>query len=127
MMDFVKDAIINLGTAACPPYHLAIVIGGTSAEYTMKTVKMASIKALDNLATEGSESGHGWRDLEWEERILDLTRELDIGAQFGGKYFCHDVRVVAYHAMEPLALLGLVCLVLPTDKLNLKSQKKVSS
>jgi len=94
MMDFVKDAIVNLGTAACPPYHLAIVIGGTSAEYTMKTVKMASIKALDNLPTEGSETGHGWRDLEWEQRILELTRELGIGAQFGGKYFCHDVRVI---------------------------------
>ena len=94
MMDFVKEAIINLGTAACPPYHLAIVIGGTSAEYTMKTVKMASIKALDNLPTQGSESGHGWRDTEWEERILQLTRELGIGAQFGGKYFCHDVRVI---------------------------------
>ena len=94
MMEFVKEAIIGLGTAACPPYHLAIVIGGTSAEYTMKTVKSASIKALDNLPTSGSELGHGWRDLEWEERILQLTRELGIGAQFGGKYFCHDVRVI---------------------------------
>ena len=94
MMEFVKDAIINLGTAACPPYHLAIVIGGTSAEYTMKTVKMASIKALDNLPTSGDETGHGWRDVEWEQRILQLTRELGIGAQFGGKYFCHDVRVI---------------------------------
>ncbi len=94
MMAFVKEAIINLGTAACPPYHLAIVIGGTSAEYTMKTVKMASIKALDNLPTQGSEAGHGWRDTEWEARVLQLTRELGIGAQFGGKYFCHDVRVI---------------------------------
>ena len=94
MMDFVKEAIIGLGTAACPPYHLAIVIGGTSAEYTMKTVKMASTKGLDNLPTFGDETGHGWRDLEWEERILQLTRELGIGAQFGGKYFCHDVRVI---------------------------------
>ena len=94
MMEFVKEAIIGLGTAACPPYHLAIVIGGTSAEYTMKTVKQASIKALDNLPTQGSDSGHGWRDTKWEERILQLTRELGIGAQFGGKYFCHDVRVI---------------------------------
>ena len=94
MMEFVKEAIIGLGTAACPPYHLAIVIGGTSAEYTMKTVKQASIKALDNLPTRGSESGHGWRDTKWEEHSLQLTRELGIGAQFGGKYFCHDVRVI---------------------------------
>ena len=94
MMAFVKEAIVNLGTAACPPYHLAIVIGGTSAEYTMKTVKSASIKALDHLPTQGSETGHGWRDKTWEERILQLTRELGIGAQFGGKYFCHDVRVI---------------------------------
>ena len=94
MMEFVKEAIINLGTAACPPYHLAIVIGGTSAEYTMKTVKMASIKALDTLPTQGSIDGHGWRDTKWEQRILQLTRELGIGAQFGGKYFCHDVRVI---------------------------------
>ena len=94
MLAFVKEAIINLGTAACPPYHLAIVIGGTSAEYTMKTVKMASIKALDNLPQSGSETGHGWRDTDWEARILQMTRELGIGAQFGGKYFCHDVRVI---------------------------------
>ena len=91
---FLKEAIISLGTAACPPYHLAIVIGGTSAEYTMKTVKAASIRDLDNLPTEGSETGHGWRDLEWEAKILEMTRELGIGAQFGGKYFCHDVRVI---------------------------------
>ncbi|MGC6529659.1 MAG: fumarate hydratase [Candidatus Puniceispirillaceae bacterium] len=94
MMAFIKEAIIGLGTAACPPYHLAIVIGGTSAEYTMKTVKMASIKALDNLPQSGSEAGHGWRDTAWEARILELTRTLGIGAQFGGKYFCHDVRVI---------------------------------
>ena len=94
MTAFLKEAIINLGTAACPPYHLAVVIGGTSAEYTMKTVKMASTKGLDNLPTSGDMTGHGWRDLEWEERILEMTRELGIGAQFGGKYFCHDVRVI---------------------------------
>ena len=91
---FLKEAIIGLGTAACPPYHLAVVIGGTSAEYNLKTVKAASIRDLDGLPTSGSETGHGWRDLEWEETILQMTRELGIGAQFGGKYFCHDVRVI---------------------------------
>ena len=91
---FIDDAIRSLGTAACPPYHLAVVIGGTSAEATMKTVKMASIRSLDSLPTEGSADGHAYRDLEWEETILQMTREMGIGAQFGGKYFCHDVRVV---------------------------------
>jgi len=94
MREFVRTAILELGTSACPPYHLAIVIGGTSAEMTMKTVKMASIKALDNLPTKGNELGHAWRDLEWEAEILQITRELGIGAQFGGKYYCHDVRVI---------------------------------
>lgn len=91
---FLKEAIISLGTAACPPYHLAIVIGGTSAEFNLKTVKKASVRDLDHLPTQGSESGHGWRDLEWEKEILQMTRELGIGAQFGGKYYCHDVRVI---------------------------------
>ena len=94
MREFVRTAILELGTSACPPYHLAIVIGGTSAELTMKTVKMASIKALDNLPIQGNELGHAWRDLEWEAEILQITRELGIGAQFGGKYYCHDVRVI---------------------------------
>jgi fumarate hydratase class I len=94
LRDFIKTAILELGTAACPPYHLAIVIGGTSAEFTMKTVKMASIRALDNLPTEGNALGHAWRDLDWEAQILQITRELGIGAQFGGKYYCHDVRVI---------------------------------
>jgi len=94
MREFVRTAILELGTSACPPYHLAIVIGGTSAEMTMKTVKMASIKALDNLPTKGNGLGHAWRDLEWEAEILQITRELGIGAQFGGKYYCHDVRVI---------------------------------
>lgn len=94
LREFLHDAIISLGTAACPPYHLAIVIGGTSAEYNLKTVKKASVRDLDNLPTSGSNSGHGWRDLEWEKIILDMTRELGIGAQFGGKYYCHDVRVI---------------------------------
>ena len=91
---FLSDVIINLGTAACPPYHLSIVIGGTSAETTLKTVKAASIRDLDNLPTAGHISGHGWRDIEWEQIILEMTREMGVGAQFGGKYFCHDVRVI---------------------------------
>jgi fumarate hydratase class I len=94
LIAFIDDAIRSLGTAACPPYHLAVVIGGTSAEMTMKTVKMASVRALDSLPTSGSEGGHAFRDLEWEEKILQMTREMGIGAQFGGKYFCHDVRVI---------------------------------
>ena len=91
---FLEENLRSLGTAACPPYHLAVVIGGTSAEHTMRTAKYASAHYLDHLPTEGSESGHGFRDLDWEQRILDMTRQFGIGAQFGGKYFCHDVRVV---------------------------------
>ena len=94
LREFLHDAIISLGTAACPPYHLAIVIGGTSAEFNLKTVKKASVRDLDNLPTSGDASGRGWRDLEWEAEILQMTRELGIGAQFGGKYYCHDVRVI---------------------------------
>ena len=94
LREFLHEAIISLGTAACPPYHLAIVIGGTSAEYNLKTVKKASVRDLDNLPTSGDKSGRGWRDLEWEAEILQMTRELGIGAQFGGKYYCHDVRVI---------------------------------
>ena len=94
LREFIRTAILDLGTSACPPYHMAIVIGGTSAELTMKTVKMASIKALDNLPVEGNALGHAWRDLEWEAEILQITRDLGIGAQFGGKYYCHDVRVI---------------------------------
>ena len=91
---FLDTNLRTLGTAACPPYHLAVVIGGTSAEFAVKVAKYASAKYLDTLPTAGSEAGHGFRDLEWEQRILELTREFGIGAQFGGKYFCHDVRVV---------------------------------
>jgi fumarate hydratase, class I len=94
MLAFLKEKILTLGTAACPPYHLAIVIGGTSAELCMKTVKLASVKYLDNLPTHGSEDAHAFRDLEMEAEIHKLTQQLGIGAQFGGKYFCHDVRVV---------------------------------
>ncbi|HEX6195232.1 MAG TPA: fumarate hydratase [Jiangellaceae bacterium] len=94
MMTFLDEKLRSLGTAACPPYHLAIVVGGTSAEYALKTAKLASAKYLDGLPTSGSEVGHGFRDVEMEKRVLELTREFGIGAQFGGKYFCHDVRVV---------------------------------
>jgi fumarate hydratase class I len=94
MMKFLDEKLRSLGTAACPPYHLAIVIGGTSAEYALKTAKYASAKYLDSLPTTGSISAHGFRDLELEEQVLELTRQFGIGAQFGGKYFCHDVRVI---------------------------------
>ena len=91
---FMDEKLRTLGTAACPPYHLAVVIGGTSAEYTLKVAKYASAHYLDTLPTQGSATGHAYRDLEWEDRILELTRQFGIGAQFGGKYFCHDVRVI---------------------------------
>lgn len=91
---FLDEKLRTLGTAACPPYHLAVVIGGTSAEHALKTAKYASSKYLDTLPTRGSDAGHGFRDLEWEQNILELTQKFGIGAQFGGKYFCHDVRVV---------------------------------
>jgi fumarate hydratase class I len=94
MMRFLDEKLRSLGTAACPPYHLAIVIGGTSAEYALKTAKLASAKYLDALPTEGSMDAHGFRDLDLELQVLELTRQFGIGAQFGGKYFCHDVRVV---------------------------------
>jgi fumarate hydratase class I len=94
MLRFLDEKLRGLGTAACPPYHLAIVVGGTSAEFAMKTAKYASAKYLDGLPTSGSPSGHGFRDLDLELQVLELTRQFGIGAQFGGKYFCHDVRVV---------------------------------
>jgi fumarate hydratase, class I len=93
-MAFLDEKLRSLGTAACPPYHLAVVIGGTSAEFTLKTAKLASARYLDTLPTTGSSSGHGFRDLELEAEVLELTQQTGIGAQFGGKYFCHDVRVV---------------------------------
>lgn len=93
-MKFMDEKIKTLGTAACPPYHLAVVIGGLSAELTLKTVKMASAKYLDHLPTSGNEHGRAFRDLEWEAKIHELTQKMGIGAQFGGKYFCHDVRVI---------------------------------
>ena len=94
-MTWLDEKLRSIGTAACPPYHLAIVIGGTSAEHTVKTAKLASTKYLDSLPTSGdAATGHGFRDIELEKEVLELTRTLGIGAQFGGKYFCHDVRVV---------------------------------
>ena len=94
MLAFVAEKIRSLGTAACPPYHLAIVVGGTSAEFALKTAKYASAHYLDTLPAQGSPAGHGFRDLALEQQVLELTRKIGIGAQFGGKYFCHDVRVV---------------------------------
>ncbi len=94
MLAFLDEKLRGLGTAACPPYHLAIVVGGTSAEHALKTAKLASAKYLDHLPTSGSMDAHGFRDLDLELQVLELTRNFGIGAQFGGVYFCHDVRVV---------------------------------
>ncbi|MFZ3395349.1 fumarate hydratase [Rhodococcus sp. 7Tela_A2] len=94
MMQFLEAKIRSLGTAACPPYHLAIVVGGTSAEFALKTAKYASAHYLDELPTEGAMTGRGFRDHELEKKVFELTQKIGIGAQFGGKYFCHDVRVV---------------------------------
>jgi fumarate hydratase class I len=94
MLTFLDEKIRSLGTAACPPYHLAVVIGGTSAEFALKTAKYASAHYLDRLPTSGSLSAHGFRDLELEAEVFKLTQGFGIGAQFGGKYFCHDVRVI---------------------------------
>jgi fumarate hydratase, class I len=91
---FLEEKIRSLGTAACPPYHLAIVVGGTSAEYALKTAKYASARYLDTLPAGGSPAGNGFRDPELEQEVLGITRKIGIGAQFGGKYFCHDVRVI---------------------------------
>jgi fumarate hydratase class I len=91
---FLDEKLRSLGTAACPPYHLAIVVGGMSAEYTLKVAKLASARYLDTLPTSGSAQGHAFRDCDLEQQVLDLTRGFGIGAQFGGKYFCHDVRVI---------------------------------
>ncbi len=91
---FLEEKVRSLGTAACPPYHLAVVIGGTSAEYTLKVAKLASARYLDSLPTSGNEHGRGFRDIALEAEVHEMTRRLGIGAQFGGKYFCHDVRVI---------------------------------
>ena len=107
-MTWLDEKLRSIGTAACPPYHLAIVIGGTSAEHTVKTAKLASTHYLDSLPTSGdAKTGHGFRDIELEKEVLELTRKLGIGAQFGGKYFCHDVRVIRlprHGASLPIAI-----------------------
>jgi len=111
LTEFLKAEFFNIGTAACPPYHYAVVIGGTSAEATMKYVKLASIGALDDLPTTGDETGRAFRDLEWEEKVLQMSRDSKIGAQFGGKYFCHDVRVIRMprHAASCPVGIGVSC------------------
>ncbi|WP_163713841.1 fumarate hydratase [Mangrovibacterium lignilyticum] len=108
---FVKEKIKDLGTSACPPYHLALVIGGTSAEATLAAVKKASTGYFDHLPTEGNDGGQAFRDLEWEEKVLKICRESGIGAQFGGKYFVHDVRVIRMprHAASCPVGLGVSC------------------
>ncbi len=108
---FIRTNILKLGTSACPPYHLALVIGGTSAEQNLKTVKLASARYYDSLPTEGNKYGQAYRDIEWEEKILKWTQETAIGAQFGGKYFCHDVRVIRLprHGASCPVGLGVSC------------------
>jgi len=111
LLAFLKEKVLTLGTAACPPYHLAIVIGGTSAELCMKAVKLASARYLDALPTHGSADGNAFRDLEMEQEIHKMTQSLGVGAQFGGKYFCHDVRVIRmprHGASLPIGL-GVSC------------------
>jgi fumarate hydratase, class I len=111
MVKFVKDKIKDLGTSACPPYHLALVIGGTAAEATLKTVKEASAGYLDNLPLSGNDSGRAFRDIEWEKKIEKICHEYGVGAQFGGKYFVHDVRVIRLprHAASCPVGLGVSC------------------
>jgi fumarate hydratase class I len=111
LMPFLKEKVLTLGTAACPPYHLAIVIGGLTAEQTLKTVKLASTRYLDALPTQGSEAAHAFRDLEMEAEVHRMTQALGVGAQFGGKYFCHDVRVIrlARHGASLPIGLGVSC------------------
>ena len=109
--NFIRTNLKSLGTSACPPYHLAIVIGGLSAEMTLKTVKLASARYLDDLPTSGSDEGRAFRDLEWEAKVNKMCQESGIGAQFGGKYFCHDVRVIRlprHGASCPVAI-GVSC------------------
>ena len=111
LLDFLDAELRRIGTAACPPYHLAVVIGGTSAEYALGVAKLASARYLDHLPKDGSDGGRAFRDTGWEERILELTRQFGIGAQFGGKYFCHDVRVVrlARHAASCPVAIAVSC------------------
>ncbi|MBO43442.1 MAG: fumarate hydratase [Rhodospirillaceae bacterium] len=111
LIGFLDEKIRTLGTSACPPYHLSIAIGGTSAELNLKTVKLASCRYLDNLPTQGNDKGNAYRDISMEEQILEMTQNMGIGAQFGGKYFCHDVRVIRlprHGASLPIGL-GVSC------------------
>lgn len=111
LIAFLDEKIRTLGTAACPPYHLAITIGGTSAETNLKTTKLASAKYLDNLPTKGGDKGQAFRDVEFEQEVLKLSQELGMGAQFGGKYFCHDVRVIRLprHGASCPVSIGVSC------------------
>ena len=111
LMAFIDEKIRSIGTSACPPYHLALVVGGTSAELTLKTVKLASAHALDDLPTSGNELGRAFRDREMEERVFELAAATGIGAQFGGKYFAHDVRVIRLprHGASCPVGLGVSC------------------
>ena len=108
---FIKEKILMLGTAACPPYHLALVIGGTSAEMNLKNVKLASTKYLDHLPTKGNQNGQGFRDLLWEEKVHEIAKECGVGAQFGGKYYAHDIRVIRLprHAASCPVGIGVSC------------------
>jgi len=111
ILDYIKPLIKNIGTAACPPYHLGVVIGGTSAELNMKTLKLATCKYLDNIPKKGNSSGRAFRDIGMEKEILEMTKKFGIGAQFGGKYFCHDVRVIRlprHGASLPISI-GVSC------------------
>ena len=111
ILDYLQPLIKNIGTAACPPYHLGVVIGGTSAELNMKTLKLATCKYLDNLPITGNDSGRAFRDITMEKEILEMTIKYGIGAQFGGKYFCHDVRVIRlprHGASLPISI-GVSC------------------
>ncbi|MCU0838149.1 MAG: fumarate hydratase [Rhodospirillales bacterium] len=111
LREFLDEKLRTLGTAACPPYHLAFVVGGTSAEANLKTVKLASARYLDGLPTAGNKMGQAFRDLEMEQQILEMTQAMGIGAQFGGKYFCHDVRVIRLprHGASCPVGLGVSC------------------
>lgn len=108
---FIQQKVLDLGTSACPPYHLAVAIGGTSAEACLTTVKKASAGYYDHLPTSGNEGGRAFRDLEWEEKILKICRDKGIGAQFGGKYWVHDVRVIRLprHAASCPVGIGVSC------------------
>ena len=111
LLEFLEEPIRSIGTAACPPYHLAVVIGGLSAEMTMKTLKLASCRELDDLPADGTQQGRAFRDREMEQTVLEMTRSFGIGAQFGGRYFCHDVRVIRlprHGASLPIAV-GVSC------------------